>query len=212
MITEKVSEILGLPIVNEYATEGPWKMFDDGSAEISVLEFFYALVRLVKPKEVLETGTYLGLSGSYLGMGLKENGFGHLDSIEWNEDRMEEAKSKWTKLELDDFITPHRMSSLEFDTKKQYELVLLDTEPQTRFQELKKFWNNIAPGGIIAIHDLHSDMGTTSGVWHDIDLVEPMIKSHELTVINFYTPRGFTLCRKANPGPTRPDYIHSILK
>lgn len=210
-ITDEVKNHLKIGTVNEYATEGPWHMYDDGSAECEVLEFLYALVRLMKPEEVLETGSYLGLSGSYLGLGLRDNKRGHLDTIEWNEDRMKEAKSKWARLELNDLITPHRMSSLEFVTKKQYDLVCLDTEPQTRFQELDKFWNNIKPGGIIVLHDLHSEMGTSSGVWDNLNLIENKIKDHKLTVMHFYTPRGLTLCRKANTTEQRPDYVYKLL-
>lgn len=210
-ITDEVKQRLGLVSVPEYVTDGPWEMFDDGSAEISVLEFLYALVRMMKPENVLETGSYLGLSGSYLGLGLRDNGLGHLDSIEWDDERMNKAKSKWTKLELNELITPHRMSSLEFKTKTQYDLVLYDTEPQTRFLEYDRFKDNVKPGGIIVFHDLHSEMGVTSGVWHGLDLIKEDIKNHELTVMHFYTPRGLCLCRKANYTKDRPDYVYKIL-
>lgn len=210
-ISDEITQRLGLKMVNEYVTEGPWKMWDQGSAEVECLEFFYALVRMMKPEHILETGSHVGLSGAYIALGLRDNARGHLDSIEWTESYMDQAKEKWAKLELDDFITPHSMSSLEFKPKEQYDLVFLDTEPQTRFKELDYYWNDIKPGGIIILHDLHSEMGISSGVWHNRELIEPKIKNHQLTVVPFYTPRGLTLMRKSNDTQERPDYVYRLL-
>lgn len=213
-ITEHLSEVLNDPIIFEYVTDGPWHMFTTGGTggvECEVGEFLFGLVKMMKPLEILETGTFQGWSSSYIASALKSNDMGHLDTIEFTEAHLNKAKQKWAKLGIDKFITPHFTSSLEFKSKKQYDILMLDTEPQIRFMEVDRYWNNLKPGGIIILHDLHSEMGTSSGVWHGLDLIKDKIKEHELSVVNFYTPRGLTLLRRANLTNDRPDYVYKLL-
>ena len=47
-------------------------MFNTGGIECEVGELLYGLVRALKPKHILETGTYHGLSSTYMALGLKE--------------------------------------------------------------------------------------------------------------------------------------------
>lgn len=190
-------ELTGLIKITEEPNNIKYHRFDDGSAEIEVLEFLYALVKLTKPTEVLETGTYFGLSGAYIALGLRDNGFGHLDSIEWEKQHVETAKKLWNQLGLENLITEYHMSSLDFQPTVNYDFVLLDTEPQLRFLELDKFWNYIKPGSIIAIHDLSWDLGIGAPqFWLNKELLDKRIKNKEVQVINFMTPRGFTILRK----------------
>lgn len=45
-------------------------------------EFLYGLIRMIKPKCVIETGTFEGFSAVYIAQGLKDNGFGFLWTID----------------------------------------------------------------------------------------------------------------------------------
>jgi len=202
------TEVRGEAVVSDGLHNSDYRMFDDGSAEIEVLEFIYSLVRLIKPKNVLETGTYFGLMAGYIALGLRDNGMGHLDTIEWEASHINKAKELWNKLEVQDLITEHHTPSLDYSTNTKYQLVIFDTEPQLRFLELDKFWDNIVHGGTILVHDLHYEMGTSSTVWLHLDKIKDKIKKHELTVMSFYTPRGLTLMRKYN----KLDYIYNFLK
>src|SRR6266850_5150123 len=47
-----------------------WHAYDDISAEVEVLEFWAQMVRAMKPKLIVETGSYLGLSAAYMGRAL----------------------------------------------------------------------------------------------------------------------------------------------
>lgn len=195
-ITNEVIEKTGIEIKEE-PNDTKYHRFDDGSAEVEVLEFLYSLIRLTKPENVLETGTYFGLTGAYIALGLRDNSIGHLDSIEWEKKHVETAKWLWNKLSLENFITEHNISSLDFQPTVNYDFVLLDTEPQLRFLELDKFWNYIKPGSIIAIHDLSWDLGIGAPqFWLNKALLDKRIKNKEVQVINFMTPRGFTILRK----------------
>ncbi len=219
-VTTEVAWRLGLSIAEEPVRpmlttgkiSGQYYCFDDGTAEIEVLEFLYALVRLVKPENILETGTYWGLSTGYMALGLRDNKMGHLDTVEWESQHIDKANISWDILNVEEYITCHYMSSLEFKPERKYELVFLDTEPQIRFAELDRFWDNIIPGGIIVIHDLNWNMGEGNQFWLHFDLIKDKIKNHQLTVISFNTPRGLVLLRKTNEGPMMPDYVYHLLK
>ena len=77
-----------------------YKMFNDGSTELEVGEFLYGLIQIMKPEWVLETGTYKGVSSSYMASSLKDNGHGHLDTMEYEASHIEESKRLWNELEL----------------------------------------------------------------------------------------------------------------
>jgi predicted O-methyltransferase YrrM len=59
-----------------------WRMFDVQTAELEVLEFLKGLVTTVRPKLVVETGTFMGISTLWIAEGLKENGFGRVITCE----------------------------------------------------------------------------------------------------------------------------------
>lgn len=46
-------------------------MQDDGGVEIETGEFLWGLTRILKPKHVLTTGVYTGISDMYIAQGLK---------------------------------------------------------------------------------------------------------------------------------------------
>ena len=59
-----------------------WSSFDAVTPNVETIEFLYALTRLVKPTNVLETRTWLGLSACAIGRALVENGLGHPTALE----------------------------------------------------------------------------------------------------------------------------------
>ena len=198
MITNLFTRKLGLKIENEYSdASGKWKQFDDGSAELSVLEFLYALVRMIKPENICETGSYFGLSTCALAQGLKDNGQGKIVSVEWEKQHVETTKKNLAKLGLLSFVQMEHKSSLDYVPDRMFDFLYLDTECHLRFSELNLYWNNLKLGGIIAIHDLHAHLGNREKPWEDfVEKLGDKIKDHELTVIPFTTPRGLCLFRK----------------
>src|SRR5438477_11038314 len=59
-----------------------WKMYDSMTAEVEVLEFLGSLVTTLKPKLVVETGTFMGISTLWIAEGLKRNGAGKVITCE----------------------------------------------------------------------------------------------------------------------------------
>lgn len=184
-----------------------YSMFNTGGVEVEVGEFLYGLVRIVKPDRILETGTHWGISATFMGLALKENQKGNLTTIDFLEGNSRTAQRLFNTLGLSDYIevvTSHVEKWSPGDT--QYDIILLDTEPQTRFTELIRFWPNLKPGGIVIIHDLHIHMGQVGATFHNMlnwpfgvlpREIKELIKSHALQSLHIRTPRGFYLAQKA---------------
>lgn len=199
---------------------GEFSSFNDAGIECETGEFLYSLVRLLKPENILETGTHWGIGASYMGMGLKDNGRGHLDTIEFLADIHYRALQRIQQLDLSQQVTCHFGDVRDFNPHGQseepvnpgkYQLILLDTEPQTRFEELIRFEKYLAPGGFLFIHDLHRHMAQVDRVhpdhpetpfwpWGELPkAMKDLVNSGQLRPFHFSTPRGFTGFYKTSP-------------
>lgn len=190
-----------------------YKMVDTGAIEVELGEFLYGLVRVMKPKRVLTTGVYTGISDLFIAGALKENGFGHTDAIEFESRHIERAKSLWMEHGVNDCITAHLMSSLDFKPHGEYELMFLDTEPDIRFQELVNFYPHLAGGGFVGIHDLPRNMcqGNTNPDHPEIeswpfgnipDIMKVWLTDELLVKFHLPSPRGMVWFYK----PREDDY------
>jgi len=226
-IVEQLCEKAGVEIQPEVSDSlRRFKMIQDGSAEVEVLEFLYGLVRLAKPRNVLETGTYAGWSSAVMAYAMDKNNqsysgnSGRVTTLELNEEWVKKSKALHSKLGINRINVVHTDSlkfvlprddrgSVELDEhlkpKITFDLLFLDSEPDIRFKELQKFYSAVNPGGFIMIHDLHEHLGLSNQTLHGMDhwpfgdfrpFFGNLIRDHQLTVVNFRTPRGFTLLQK----------------
>src|SRR5688572_5312530 len=145
--------------------EGKWNnttseflAFNDAGVEMEVGEFLYSLVRLLKPTRVLETGTHWGIGAMYMGLGVKHNKKGKVTTIEFQPPVYNKAVERMKTLGLDDVVETILGDVRYYQTTDKFQLILLDTEPQTRFAELVNFYDNLDEGGFVFIHDLHRHM------------------------------------------------------
>ena len=209
--TKKINEILGLEILPEYNdASGKYQMFDSGGCEIQTGEFLYGFIRLLQPEKIMETGLYSAITTMYMADALRDNGHGHIDTIEYELSHVDRSSKRLEKMGLSDFVTIHNMSSLDYKTDKQYDFILYDTEPNIRYSELEKFYYNLKDGGYCAIHDLHRGMSQgninpdhpeiKSWPYGDIPKrMEMWLKMGDLVKFHFETPRGFTFMYKRHP-------------
>lgn len=193
-----------------------YSSFNDAGIEIETGEFLYALTRLLKPDRVLETGTHWGIGASYMGMALKDNNKGLLTTIEFLPEIYKVACQRFEQLGLmprgneKKFVEALLMDVKDHTPKEKYQLILLDTEPQTRFAEFIQFWDYLDEGGYIFIHDLHRHMHQIPNEEHGFAwpygklpaFIEGFVRSGKARPFHFPTPRGLTGFYKS----TKDDY------
>src|SRR3990167_5919197 len=183
--------------------------FNDAGIESETGEFLYAMARILKPDNILETGTHIAVAASYMGMALKDNKKGHLTTIEFLPNIHYQAVKRINDLGLADIVTCHFGDAGEFISPAgiQYQLILLDTEPQTRFGEAVQFLGTLAAGGFVFIHDLHRHMHQIPNEEHGFawpfglipDKLREAVNSGVLRPFHFSTPRGLTGFYKIHP-------------
>jgi predicted O-methyltransferase YrrM len=201
--TDRICEALGWHLIPEIQFSGGthrgFEAFNDAGVERETGEFIYSLVRILKPSYVVETGSHVGVGAAYIGLALRDNGGGKCDTIEFL-DHAATAQSNMQKLGIEGLVTVHRMDAKDFRPNEQIGLLFLDTEPQTRFAELEKFYDSVSEGGFIIIHDLHRHMGQVDNEEHGFAwpwgklpvFITDKLASGELAKFHFDTPRGLT--------------------
>ena len=190
-----------------------YHMADDGGVELEVGEFLYGLTKILKPSRILTTGIYTGISDMYIAQALKENGFGKSTAVEFEPTHYLRAIELWKMVQVIDYIEPTLMSTSDFQPTGEYQIMFLDTEPNLRFGELKRFFSFLSKGGYVGIHDtprslaqgnINSDHPEIKS-WPFGDLPEEIkqwVKEDKLRPMHFPNPRGMTFFYK----PMEEDY------
>ena len=183
-----------------------FRMFNTGGVEVEVGEFLYALTRIVRPAQILETGTHFGISDLYFSLALKANGTGNLTTIEFNPPFYLMAQALFEQMGVDDVVELVRGKVEKWDPlDKLFDIVFLDTEPHLRFDEMNRLWPNIRQGGFIIIHDLHSHLGLTRNDKGELEAssfgdfrerIGDVIKEFGVQTVSFPTPRGLTMFQR----------------
>src|SRR6201993_1930598 len=123
----------GGQLVPEYPRPTPefphperWSMYDSMTAEVEVLEFLRTLVTTIKPRLVVETGTFMGVSTLWIAEALRMNGFGRIFTCEFNPKVYETATEKFAASPFNDLIDLRNESSLEMKVKGTIDLFFSD--------------------------------------------------------------------------------------
>ncbi len=164
-----------------------WSMFDGWTAEVETVEFIYSLVRLVKPRYVIETGTWHGFTATAIGLALKKNGFGHLDSLEIDPSSVEVARNRVNAYDVNDFVTIHQQSSLAFTPKNKIDFLLLDSALEIREQEFKHFLPFLTDKAVVIFHDTSSRHKVVR------EQIQKHLKNGVLKGFLIDTPRGIAV-------------------
>jgi len=167
-----------------------WHMYDSMSAEVEVLDFLKALVTMVKPELVVETGTFSGLSTLRIAEGLKQNGLGRVITCEWDKKVYEAAKKRFAESGLAKWIVARNESSLEMKVDGRIDMLFCDSDVPLREQEVRRFLPQINPYGLILMHDASSAMKNVREGALRLE-AEGLI-----SVLLLPTPRGLVLAQK----------------
>src|SRR5579862_6768055 len=114
-----------------------WGMIDSMTAEVEVLEFIATLVTTIKPRLVVETGSFLGVSTEWIARGLERNGFGKVISCEFDSVVFAKAKERIEASQLKQWIELRNESSLEMAVDGTIDLLFSDSDMAVRAAEVK---------------------------------------------------------------------------
>jgi predicted O-methyltransferase YrrM len=167
-----------------------WSMFDSMTAEVEVLEFLRCTVTTIKPRLVVETGTFMGISTLWIAEGLKQNGFGKVISCEYDALVFAKAKERIDASGLAEWIECRNESSLEMRVDGTIDLLFSDSDMPVREQEVRHFLPQMNPYGVILMHDASSHLQIVR---------EAALKLEQeglISVVLLPTPRGLVVAQK----------------
>src|SRR5438477_8477507 len=167
-----------------------WSMIDSMTAEVEVLEFLATLVTTIKPRLVVETGSFLGVSTEWIARGLERNGFGKVISCEFDPVVYARARQRLEASPLKRFIELRNQSSLEMKVEGTIDLFFSDSDMPIREQEVKRFLPQVNPNGIILMHDASSHLKVVR------EAALKMEREGLISVVLLPTPRGLVLAQK----------------
>ena len=172
-----------------------WSMYDGMATEMEVLQFLYALVQMLKPTVIVETGTYLGYGTAHLALAVKNNEVGHVHTAEPDPGIMSNARKLLDRLRLSSYVSLFVGTGLELiQSMAAIDFAFLDSDCDTRIEEMVALYSRLTDHGMIAVHDTsllhdkHSHGLRTS--------FTRFAKEHGLEALHFNTPRGLMLFRK----------------
>jgi predicted O-methyltransferase YrrM len=167
-----------------------WSMFDSMTAEVEVLEFLRTMVTTLKPKLVVETGTFLGVSTLWIAEALKHNGFGRVITCEYDPEVFNQARQKIDASGLGEWIEYQNISSLELKVEGTIDLLFSDSDMPVREQEVRRFLPQMNPHGIILMHDASSHLKVVR------EAALKLERAGLISVVLLPTPRGLVVAQK----------------
>jgi prolipoprotein diacylglyceryl transferase len=167
-----------------------WRMFDTMTAEVEVLEFLECLMTTIKPRLVLETGTFLGVSTLYMAQGLERNGSGKIITCEPDKEVFAKAKEKIDSSGLGRWVDCRCESSLDVKVPGAIDVLFCDSLPELREPEVRHFLPQVNPNGVILMHDASSHLKTVR------EAALRMEREGLISVVLLPTPRGLVLAQK----------------
>lgn len=162
-----------------------YSMNDRISSESEVHLFLQALTELLKPKFILETGTYKASSTISFAEGLRRNNFGYLVSLEIDKILSSEAQQLLEEYPVEIVNT----NSLAYVPKEKIDILFLDSKRTMREEEFLHFRPWLDKNSVIIWHD-SSYRKKNPAVYNTI---KKLHNSGIIDYLTFPTPRGLTL-------------------
>jgi predicted O-methyltransferase YrrM len=133
-----------------------WRMLDSQTTELEVLDFLKTLVTTVKPRVIVETGTFLGHGTVKLAEGARENGFGKVITVEFDPEIRRRAVQRFEESGLSPWIESRLESSLETVIDGKIDFLYSDSHLANREAEIRRLLPQLDPQGLLVIHDASS--------------------------------------------------------
>ena len=167
-----------------------WSMFDSMTAEVEVLEFLRCCVTTIKPRLIVETGTFMGISTLWMAEGVKQNGFGRIISCEADPKVFPVAQERIAASGFAEWIDLRCESSLEMQVNGTIDLLYSDSDMPVREQEVRRFLPQMNPNGLILMHDASSHLQVVR------DAALKLESEGLISVVLLPTPRGLVVAQK----------------
>lgn len=154
-------------------------------SETEVHSFLRALTIMLKPKFVLETGTYEGDGTTAFAEGVMQNGFGYVVSLEHNPDFADAARRKLSGYPVEIVAC----NSLEYIPSDKIDLLFLDSKRTLRREEFIRFRPFLHAKSVIIWHD-SSYRVQNHAVF---DAINELYEAGIIDRLLLPTPRGITI-------------------
>ena len=157
----------------------------DGSqtTEQEVLQLIYALVKVEKPDVLVETGTFAAAGTSAITTGIKDNGKGHLWTVEFDDDFKYDPAPEVTFVHADSKVWARESAPDNID------FAFLDCgAPEHRIEVMRNIWPKVVAGGLVLCHDI--------SFYHDEFLERLEEAAGQQANITFPALNGIALWRK----------------
>jgi len=125
-------------------------------------ELLYMLTRMIRPKRVLEIGTFTGYSAICMALGLPDGG--HLDTVEVNDELEELTLEGFKRAGVSGLVTLHICDALGFLSKAAeckgagedalYDMVFIDANKREYSDYYRLVVDMTRPGGFILADDV----------------------------------------------------------
>lgn len=134
-----------------------WSAPDKDATEVEVTHFVAALVRLLKPSVVVETGTYQGHTTSAIAEALAANTTGRVWTFETNQARALAAYEALRDHVDAGRVVIHNTRAVPDMLPQGIELAFLDSGMRDRDEDMRNVWPRLVQGGIALVHDASPD-------------------------------------------------------
>jgi len=179
-----------VPPTHECPHPEHWRMVDSQSSELEVLDFLKSVVLTIKPRLIVETGTFIGHSTIKMAEGLKANGFGRIITIEYDPAVFAKAKERIDASGLESWIEYRNESSLEARIDGTIDILFSDSHLPIRSQEIRRFLPQIDPRGLILVHDASSHFKIVREAAMQLE------QEGLISIVLLSTPRGLVIAQK----------------
>jgi predicted O-methyltransferase YrrM len=176
----------------ECPTPQQWSMWD---GMVETLSFLYALVRLLKPVVIIETGTYLGYGTAHLALAAKHNKFGRVLTAEPDNALFNKSSMLLAELGLSAYVTHYPVIGTSMiHSLGPVDFAFLDSNCNARIEEMAVLLPRLHQGSMVAVHD--------TSVFHMMNNDGPrgpftkLAEDLGLEMMHFNTPRGLMLFRR----------------
>lgn len=116
----------------------------------------YSLIRINKPKLVVEFGTSMGISAIHIASALKDNGFGKLITTELNENKINQAKENISQAHLNDLVEFRLGDALKILSNiSNIDILILDGWKELYLPLLKQLEDKLSKNCLIIADDIN---------------------------------------------------------